>query len=46
MTVEFWQRLRDEKKFDSPQDLARQIGEDVARTREVVEARSVHSEAP
>ncbi len=46
MTVEFWQRLRDERKFDSPQDLARQIGEDVVRTREIVEARSVHSEAP
>jgi riboflavin kinase/FMN adenylyltransferase len=33
LTVEFWARLRDEERFPSPEDLARQIGEDVERTR-------------
>jgi riboflavin kinase/FMN adenylyltransferase len=36
ITLEFWQRLRDEVRFDSPEDLARQIKEDVERTREIV----------
>jgi riboflavin kinase / FMN adenylyltransferase len=36
MSVEFWERLRDEIRFESPQDLARQIKEDVERTRTVV----------
>jgi riboflavin kinase/FMN adenylyltransferase len=36
MSVEFWERLRDEVRFESPDDLARQIKEDVERTRAVV----------
>jgi riboflavin kinase/FMN adenylyltransferase len=36
LTVEFWARLRDEVRFDSPASLARQIAEDVQRTRMVV----------
>jgi riboflavin kinase / FMN adenylyltransferase len=36
LTLEFWERLRDELRFDSAEDLARQIKEDVERTREVV----------
>jgi riboflavin kinase/FMN adenylyltransferase len=33
ISVEFWHRLRDEVRFDSAEDLARQIKEDVERTR-------------
>jgi riboflavin kinase/FMN adenylyltransferase len=36
MGVEFWERLRDEVRFDTPEDLARQIKDDVERTRSVV----------
>lgn len=36
IAVEFWERLRDEVRFDSPDDLARQIKEDVERTRSLV----------
>ncbi|HEX8100066.1 MAG TPA: bifunctional riboflavin kinase/FAD synthetase [Actinomycetota bacterium] len=36
MAIEFWERLRDEVRFDSPEDLARQIDDDVERTRAVV----------
>jgi riboflavin kinase/FMN adenylyltransferase len=36
MAVEFWERLRDEVRFDTPEDLARQIKEDVERTRSAV----------
>ncbi len=36
MAVEFWARLRDELRFDSPEDLVEAIRRDVARTREVV----------
>jgi riboflavin kinase / FMN adenylyltransferase len=36
VTVELWERLRDEVRFDSPDDLAQQIKQDVERTREVV----------
>jgi len=36
LSVEFWDRLRDEARFDSGEDLARQIKDDVERTREVV----------
>jgi riboflavin kinase/FMN adenylyltransferase len=36
LEVEFWARLRDEVRFDGPDALARQIGEDVERTRELV----------
>lgn len=36
LAVEFWARLRDEERFDSADDLARAIAEDVRRTRELV----------
>jgi riboflavin kinase/FMN adenylyltransferase len=36
ISVEFWARLRDEVRFDSPEALAKQIGQDVERTRELV----------
>jgi riboflavin kinase/FMN adenylyltransferase len=36
MSIEFWARLRDEQRFDSPEELARQIALDVDRTRELV----------
>lgn len=34
--VEFWERLRDEEKYDSPEALVVQIDEDVQRTRAIV----------
>jgi riboflavin kinase / FMN adenylyltransferase len=37
MSVEFWVRLRDEVRFDSSEDLARQIKEDVERTRALID---------
>jgi riboflavin kinase / FMN adenylyltransferase len=36
IAVEFWARLRDEERFDSPDELIEAIAADVARTREVV----------
>jgi riboflavin kinase/FMN adenylyltransferase len=36
VTVEFWARLREELRFDSPGELTRQIGQDVERTRSIV----------
>jgi FAD synthase len=36
LAVEFWVRLRDEIRFDSPDALVEAIREDVARTREIV----------
>jgi riboflavin kinase/FMN adenylyltransferase len=36
IALEFWERLRDEERFDSPEDLARQIKDDVERTRELI----------
>ena len=36
LTVEFWARLREEERFDSPEALARAMAEDVRRTRELV----------
>jgi riboflavin kinase/FMN adenylyltransferase len=36
LAVEFWQRLRDEIRFDTPDDLVRQITDDVERTRALV----------
>jgi riboflavin kinase/FMN adenylyltransferase len=36
MALEFWERLRDEARFGSPEELSRQIKDDVERTREVV----------
>ena len=36
LTVEFWERLRDEVKFDSVDDLVAAIADDVDRTRSIV----------
>lgn len=36
LSVEFWARLRDEVRFDSPDELVRQIADDVERTRSIV----------
>lgn len=36
LAVEFWARLRDEARFDSPEELVRAIAEDVDRTRQIV----------
>jgi riboflavin kinase/FMN adenylyltransferase len=36
MDLEFWERLREEIRFDSAEDLARQIKDDVERTRALV----------
>ena len=36
ISIEFWERLRDEMRFDSGEELARQIKEDVDRTRALV----------
>ena len=40
LTVEFWERLRDEVKFHSVDDLVAAIADDVERTRSVVTLRS------
>jgi riboflavin kinase/FMN adenylyltransferase len=37
IALEFWTRIRDEARFDSPEALSGQIGHDVDRTRAVVE---------
>jgi riboflavin kinase/FMN adenylyltransferase len=36
LTVEFWERIRDEVKFDSVDDLVTAIADDVERTRSIV----------
>jgi riboflavin kinase / FMN adenylyltransferase len=36
VSIEFWERLRDEERFDSVDELVERIGADVQRTREVV----------
>jgi riboflavin kinase / FMN adenylyltransferase len=36
MAVEFWERLRDEVRYDSVDDLVSAIGDDVERTRAIV----------
>jgi riboflavin kinase/FMN adenylyltransferase len=36
LAVEFWERLRDEVRFESAEALAHQIKEDVARARALV----------
>jgi riboflavin kinase/FMN adenylyltransferase len=36
LAIEFWERLRDEVRFEAVDELSRQIEADVARTREVV----------
>jgi riboflavin kinase / FMN adenylyltransferase len=38
LTVEFWERLRDEERFDSAGALAARMAEDVERTRDLVGA--------
>jgi riboflavin kinase / FMN adenylyltransferase len=38
ISVEFWSRLRDELRFDSSEDLVRQMQEDIERTRNLVAA--------
>ncbi|MFN2544343.1 MAG: bifunctional riboflavin kinase/FAD synthetase [Actinomycetota bacterium] len=35
ISIEFWQRLRDEVRFDSAEELSEQIADDVERTRDV-----------
>jgi riboflavin kinase / FMN adenylyltransferase len=37
MRIEFLERLRDERRFDSPQALVEQITQDIERTREIAE---------
>ena len=39
LSIEFWKRLRDERRFDSPEELTEQIERDVEDTREVMAAR-------
>jgi riboflavin kinase / FMN adenylyltransferase len=36
LTIELWERLRDEERFDSAEALSEQIARDVERTREIV----------
>jgi riboflavin kinase/FMN adenylyltransferase len=36
VSIEFWRRLRDEARFESTEELVRQMKDDVERTREVV----------
>ena len=36
IAVEFWAYLRDEARFDTPEELSAAIGEDVCRTRDLV----------
>ena len=36
LSIEFWARLRDEIKYDTLEELIAAIGDDVARTREIV----------
>ena len=36
VSIEFWSRLRGEVRFDSPEALSSQIGEDVERSRDLV----------
>jgi riboflavin kinase / FMN adenylyltransferase len=39
IAVEFWAYLRDEVRFDTPEELSAAIGEDVRRTRDLVRER-------
>jgi riboflavin kinase/FMN adenylyltransferase len=36
LALEFWERLRDEIRFESPEALSIQIGQDVERTKQIV----------
>ena len=38
IAIEFWERLRDEERFDSSKELVKAIDEDVERTRAIVRA--------
>jgi riboflavin kinase/FMN adenylyltransferase len=38
LTIEFWERLRGQERFDSPEALSERIAEDVERTRGLVQA--------
>lgn len=40
ISVEFIERLRNERRFDTPEDLVKQIHRDIERTREVLSAAS------
>ena len=39
LAIEFWERLRDERRFESGEELSKQIEQDVEHTRELVTAR-------
>jgi len=39
LAIEFWERLRDERRFDSGEELSAQIREDVEHTRQLLAAR-------
>jgi riboflavin kinase / FMN adenylyltransferase len=39
LAIEFWKRLRDEQRFDSAEQLTKQIQQDVEHTRELVSPR-------
>jgi riboflavin kinase/FMN adenylyltransferase len=41
LAIEFWERLRDEERYDSVDALVDAIGEDVARTRAAVPDASI-----
>ena len=36
MSLELWARLRDEERFETPDQLSAAMAEDVRRTREIV----------
>jgi riboflavin kinase / FMN adenylyltransferase len=41
LSIEFWARLRDEVKYDSPDELIAAIADDVARTRDILPTTAV-----
>src|SRR5262249_40190041 len=45
LSVEFWRRLRDEKKFPTPQDLRQQILRDVGATEKFFRRLRRHAQA-
>lgn len=46
LSLEFWERLRDEERFDTPEALSAAIAQDVERTGRIVPGESVPLEAP
>jgi riboflavin kinase/FMN adenylyltransferase len=44
LAVEFWERLRDEVRYDSLEDLVAAIGDDVGRTRRIVDGSGLGAE--